>query len=324
MAITVRVNKVIGDENGLFASAMLRLFSLATNKEVLQVIDSSQKVDIQIEPQDYSFQTPSLSVRVNRTIGSYLPSGIDFSNRKNSPNQQPVGNARYSFYWTGENERPPQGKWDGYFTFDTEDFGGRNIYLPLWWITTTDLFGKRASPWLGRSVTLKELTSTRTPQFETREKFCVAFIGKAYSYRLHTLEALSKISRVDVFGPVNRRGARSNPESKLEIAKNYRFMLAFENDLYPGYVTEKAPEAWATGAIPLYYGMESEKYFNPTAMINALDFVSLSAFTSRVAEVNSSREKWTEIASQPLLQRTPSLEPAITRIREIIKPLLAG
>ena len=324
MAITLRVSGVIGDEDGQLASALVRIFSLATNTEVIPVIDPHQNVDIQVECQDYNFQTPSLSVRINRTIGSYLPSGIDFSNRKNSPNQQPVGNARFSFYWTGENERPPQGKWDGYFTFDTEDFGGRNIYLPLWWFTTTDLLGEHVSPWLGRSVTLKELTSKRTPQFETREKFCVAFIGKAYPYRLHAIEALSKISPVDVFGPVNRRGKRSNPDSKLEIAKDYRFMLAFENDLYPGYVTEKAPEAWATGAVPLYYGMESEKYFNPDAMINALDFPSLSAFTSRVAEVNSSREKWTEIASQPLLQRTPSLEPAITCIREIIKPLLAG
>lgn len=322
MSVTLRVHGVIGDEEGQFASAMLRLFTLATQSQVVQVFDSRQKVDIQIDAQDYNFQTPSLSVRFNRAISSYLPSGIDFSNRKNSPNQQPVGNARYSFYWTGENERPPQGQWDGYFTFDTEDFGGRNIYLPLWWITTTDLFGERRSPWLGKSVTLKELSSSRSTNFDSREKFCVAFIGKAYPYRLHAIEALSKIAPVDVFGPVNRRGKRSNPESKFETAKEYRFMLAFENDLYPGYVTEKAPEAWATGAVPLYWGMESEKYFNPSAMINALDFPSLSAFATRVAEVNDSSEKWSEIASQPLLQRLPSLEPAIARIREMIRPLI--
>lgn len=322
MSLTLRVQNVIGDEDRQFATAMIRLFSLAAKTDIVQIYDPHRKVDIQVEAQDYNFQTPALSVRISRAIGSYLPSGIDFSSRRNSPNQQPVGKAKYSFYWTGENERPPQGAWDGYFTFDTEDFGGRNIYLPLWWITTTDLFGERKSPWLGKSVTLKELTNRREANFFAREKFCVAFIGKAYPHRLHTIEALSKIAPVDIFGPVNRRGQRSNPESKLEIAKDYRFMMAFENDLYPGYVTEKAPEAWATGAVPLYWGMESEKFFNPNSMINALDFPSLSEFVARVREVNSSPEKWSEIASQPLLQRSPSLEPAIARIREIIRPLI--
>lgn len=322
MALTLRIQGIVGDEAGQFAAAMLKLFTLATESEVMLVSDLKSKVDIQVEQQDYSFQTPSLSVRLGRAISSYMPSGIDFSNRKNSPNQQPSGNAKYNFYWTGENERPPQGKWDGYFTFDTEDFDGRNVYLPLWWLTTTDLFGSNVSPWLGKAVTLKELTSSRRAQYESRHKFCVAFIGKAYPYRLHAIEALSRFGQVDVFGSVNRRGKRFKPESKIDIAKDYRFMFAFENDLYPGYVTEKAPEAWATGAIPLYWGLESDKYFNPKSMINALDFPSLASFAEHVAEVGSSPDKWTEIASQPLLQREPSLEQAINRIREILKPLI--
>ena len=42
------------------------------------------------------------------------------------------------------------------------------------------------------------------------------------------------------------------------VARNYRYFLCFENDLYPGYVTEKPIEAWASGSVPLWRGIDPD------------------------------------------------------------------
>ena len=176
----------------------------------------------------------------------------------------------------------------------------------------------KVSPWLGKSVTLEELTSHRNASYESRKKFCVAFIGKAYPFRMHSLSALSKIGKIDVYGGIARNPRRSDAVNKFEIAQDYRFFYAFENDLYPGYVTEKAPEAWATGAIPLYWGLDANKSLNPEAMINLTDFKTLEDFTKRVKEVDASKEKWNRIASQPLLLEKPTLDSIKNALRNAL------
>ena len=270
--------------------------------------DFRGSVDINIESVYGANTLPDLSSRAYRFMHSHMPNGIPFDGGKHTPNQQPSIRAKVNIFFTPENERPPEGNWDMYFSFDLHGFNSRNHYLPLWWITTTDLLFPKVSPWLGKSVTLDELTKHRVPDYENRTKFCVAFIGKAYPFRMHSLTALSKIGKVDVYGGLARNSKRSTDISKFEIGKKYRFFYAFENDLYPGYVTEKAPEAWATGAVPLYWGLDANKSLNPAALINLSDFSNLENYIERVREVNASRELWTSIASQPLIIQSPSLE----------------
>lgn len=265
-------------------------------------------VDVGIESVYGASSVPDLSSRVYRFMHSHLPGGIPFNGGKHTPNQQPSVKAKLNIFFTPENERPPEGIWNLYFSFDLHSFGGRNHYLPLWWITTTDLLFPKISPWLGKSVSINELSSAREPDYENRTKFCVAFIGKAYPFRMHSLTALSKIGKVDVYGELARNTKKFSEKSKFEIGKQYRFFYAFENDLYPGYVTEKAPEAWATGAIPLYWGLDANMSLNPNALINLADFSNLEDYIERVREVENSRDLWTSIASQPLLLQKPNLE----------------
>jgi hypothetical protein len=295
--------------------------SQVTNREVIQVTELDKHVDIEIEigiiTNNGIEVIPGFATRISRYIQSKSKSGIKFDGGKRTPNLQPRGKSKYSFYWTGENERPPEGTWDAYFTFDVHSFQGRNHYLPLWWITSSDVLVPTTSPYLGAPITTEELSSGRKVDFESRKNFCCAFIGKAYPFRMHALSALSEIENVDVFGGVGRRMV----SSKLEIAKEYRFVFAFENDLYPGYVTEKVFEAWATGAIPIYWGSDPEGYINPKAIINLADFANMEKFVEFIKEVNSNPVLWESIASQPLLLRKPSLESTIENTRKIISDL---
>ena len=307
-ALTLRFGHWSGP-GGVERDFFTKLISSVSGKSV-EIVDDNFRgnVDINIESVYGASSTPELKSRLYRFVHSHLPGGIPFEGGIHTPNQQPSTKAKLNIFFTAENERPPEGIWNLYFSFDSHSFGGRNHYLPLWWITTTDLLFPKISPWLGKSVTLDELATGRKPDYESREKFCVAFIGKAYPFRMHALSALSKIGKVDVYGGLARNTKKSENVTKFEIAKDYKFFFAFENDLYPGYVTEKAPEAWATGAVPLYWGLDQNKTLNPDALINLVDFSNLDEYVEKVKEVGASKEKWDAIASQPLLLKRPNLE----------------
>lgn len=308
----------VGEREQVFA----KLIELAIRRPVRILTDPSETPLIQIESVYNRPQIPNLMTRTYRFLASHTPGGIDFSKEVFSPNQQPSGNAKFNIFFTGENERPPFGAWDCYLSFDLDPLSGKNAYLPLWWLTSSDLIQPTVSPYLGKAITLEEMASPRVVRYETRKKFCVAFIGKAYPFRMQAIAALSRIGKVDVYGGISRNENSSKALEKFRTAQDYKFVFAFENDLYPGYVTEKAPEAWATGAIPLYWGLDSAKSLNPHALLNLMNFHSLEEYVCEVEKVAHSAERWSAIASQPLISEKPSLDKVIEVLQKALRPLI--
>jgi hypothetical protein len=134
---------------------------------------------------------------------------------------------------------------------------------------------------------------------------------------MQALNQISGIQNVEVYGAI----ARKDTLSKFKASKDFRFVFAFENDLYPGYVTEKVIEAWATGAIPLYWGSDPLGYINSEAIINLNEFDSFQHFIDRVAEVNQNRGLWEQIASQPILKKKPDLFEVNAVLKKALKVL---
>ena len=74
--------------------------------------------------------------------------------------------------------------------------------------------------------------------------------------------------KVDQYGGcfhnTERKQKRGNwHEEKLQIFHDYRFVLALENKIGPGYVTEKIWDALLARAIPLYWGTDDIYKFLP-------------------------------------------------------------
>ena len=272
-------------------------------KKLVLITDATSSVDIEISSVYGEPGPTDLKSKLIRLFHSKTPGGVPFGSWAKGFNLQPNPTAKVNIFFTGENERPPYGDWDAYLSFDLHDFGSKNAYLPLWWVTCTDLAGPKSAPYLDEVIKVENLLSSRKPNIKSRNRFCVAFIGKAYPFRMQALSALSEIQKVEVFGAI----ARKDVKSKFKESQNYKFVFAFENDLYPGYVTEKVIEAWATGAIPLYWGSDPAKYINPKAVINLADFDSMREFVDFVKEVNDDSKLWEEIASQPILLKRPDL-----------------
>jgi hypothetical protein len=290
-------------------SFLSRLVTEAVGGPVEIVSDSRARVDLQFT----SVQVPlvrRMTDQGRRIVETRLPRRKSARDKRWSrENPQPVGEAGAHIWFTGENVRPPVGSWDGYLTYDLDPLGGRNSYLPLWW-HSVGLLGSSSSIFTSNMPSCEQLAAPRDTG-APRPKFACAFINNPEPIRLHAIRALAAVGDVDVFG---RSTGRPIPD-KAAVARDYRFVLCFENDVYPGYVTEKPLEAWATGAVPLWRGSDPAGYLNPLAMINAVDYPSLADFVDAAAEVDRSPDAWSAMAAQPIITRRPDLRPATDLIR---------
>lgn len=202
-----------------------------------------------------------------------------------------------SMWVTFENRRPPEQYFQRSLSFDLDSFSGKNLYLPLW-LTYIDFLGTSGS-WVRHRVTQDKLLEKRKRK-SIEKKFACAFINNPNPVRLRAIHELSKIGPVDVFG----RYTNKYVDNKIEKSEEYLFSVCFENDIYPGYITEKPLEAWLGDTVPLYWGNDAAGYLNSSGMINLHDFSSMKDFCSYVGEVFSKKKLYDEIYFQPFLQKT--------------------
>lgn len=236
------------------------------------------------------------------------------------PPSAPAADARVSIWFTGENQRPALGAWDLRLSFDADSTRLANRYLPLWWLQFPELLApcvpvQRGEQRLGRPLTLDEVLAPRPATRAGRERFACAFIGNPEPLRLQAVQALSAIGPVDVYGAAVGRPVRT----KQEVSRRYRFELCFENSFAPGYVTEKAFDAWGGGAVPLWCGLDPHGFLNPLALVNYAALPGMDEFCARVEQLDRDPAAWEAIASQPLLLRRPS----VAGVRAAIGALLA-
>jgi hypothetical protein len=294
------------------------LIRLSSGQEVEVVQDFETVVDLEITgpyggtSDDY--KTP-FGKRVARFGYVTFTKGRHLKSRKLATGVQPSKRARKNFWFSGENVRPPQGDWDLYLGFDNNLDSSRSVYFPLWFLTSTNLFKcVKKSYWGFEIPTIQQLLEPRDFEYK-KKKFAAAFLGKSYPMRLHAIEALSRISDVDVYGNAARRPV-ADPS---KVATNYNFVLCLENDVYPGYVTEKPFEAYLSGAIPLYYGIDNLGFLNEKSMINLMSYPNMADWAKRVREVSENIDEYKFIYEQPLLQKLPTLDVAIAKIQHILK-----
>jgi hypothetical protein len=227
---------------------------------------------------------------------------------------QPLKNARKNVWYTGENERPPFGEWDAYFSFEIDSMRGKNIYWPQAWLATNLLFPNLTkTPW-NSTIFRFDKAIRDTSQLSNKRKFACAFIGKIHPTRLHMLKLLSEMGKVDIFGEASRRKV----ESKIEIARSYKFLICPENDLYPGYVTEKPVEAYVSTCIPLYSGIDSFGILNSKALVNYANMHSQEEFFNSVRELHTNRDQYESVYSERLFKKRPRLENAVAKIKELL------
>ena len=280
----------------------------AVYEDTVQIVkDPDTKVDLEI----FSVfpKKPTLAYRGLRKYGLVKDAIV------NPIESQVQTNAHRKIWFTGENVKPPiPDGFDAYLSYESNEYHSKNIYLPLWvlnlnWFGHTGVHGFTSS-----NPTQEELLSSRSPErldLDVRTG-CCAFIGVMENTRRNALFEISKIMDTEVYGAsVGKR-----VKDKIEVANNYRFILAFENSISQGYVTEKLLEAQLTNAFPLYWGPRKIDYFNAERYINFSNFNGLSDFLEEIRRLDQNPEELIHKLSQPVLSEKFDFDSVIHKLRE--------
>lgn len=211
-------------------------------------------------------------------------------------------------FFTGEILAPDFNECDYGISFPEIEFGDRYISSRGKW-TYYDKIMKRE-------------------QFDSSEmfnrKFCNFYYSNAHrgegaKIRIDFCKRLAEYKHIDCPGAVlhnmpDNVGLRTDWRKyldaigqKLDIVKNYKFTIAFENAIADDYITEKLTEPMIVGSIPIYYGAPNVgDYYNTKAFINCNDFSSFDDVIDRVRELDCNKQAYMD-----MLMEKPVLGPNV-------------
>lgn len=251
----------------------------------------------------------------------FSDSSIEFSSQAegadvvvNSVFGSPYLNAPITIFFTGESRK--SGYTDGQILlgFDRTDEGSKIFRLPLWY-TYINWWPDKFFPeqLVGDPKYILDMNELMSPTNKTvedfmgRKMFCSMVVTNATDIRMSAYQSLSNIDRVDGYGMMFNNYYTGN---KMDILRNYKFNICFENTLSDGYVTEKLFEARLSGCIPVYWGDNmSHDDFNPRCFIDFTSMDSYEQLQDRVSKIYSSDQAMVEMISEPMFISTPSLDP---------------
>jgi hypothetical protein len=277
------------------------------------LIESSLGVNVTITPQDKS---PDILIQSVYAQNALHKLHNDIRSKKNSFLLDTKNDRCLKIWFTAENLRPPISGFSLYISFDTDNFFNTNYYFPgaiscLDWFSQNHISSQshiRTGFKIPPDLTIVKRVSTTSK----RKKFACAFVGNPEPIRMRAIQALNRIAPVDLFGKASGHVV----QSKSEVALDYQFMICFENEVYPGYITEKPIESWALGCIPIWRGQDPNRILNPKALVNAGN-LSISELTNTIAKIYASRSNVDSISSEPIFLKKPSIEPLMQSIRNI-------
>ncbi len=135
------------------------------------------------------------------------------------------------------------------------------------------------------------------------------------------LSALRTVMEVDCYGrafPPQESHGSNRDFLKRDVCRDKQFCLCPENSMNPGYYTEKIPEAFACGCIPITWCDSNVSHdFNPNAIINMAEYASIG-YAAGLREALQPKALQA-IREQPLLLQRPSLD----GIKEFLRRILS-
>lgn len=225
-------------------------------------------------------------------------------------------NKTKKIFYTGENKRPNFNDCDYSFTFDFDDYNGKNIRIPLYYFYI-DWFNTKT--W-GNPQYLIHPSKLEQNEFiqKPKNKFCATVFSNPVPIRTALLSYFNKYKKIDGYGaPFNNKS--DGEYVKYQILSEYKFSICPENSSYDGYYTEKLLHAKTAGTIPIYLADKGvNRDFNTKSFINIADFNNLEDLLNRIIEIDNNNELYNEIKNQPLFTNPISLDIIKQSIRKII------
>jgi hypothetical protein len=142
-----------------------------------------------------------------------------------------------------------------------------------------------------------------TPPKQKTKNICM-FISSPVnnSGRLEYILELMKFINIDSYGRWMRNCEIQNDKgyiSKMDIIRQYRFTIAFENVIGEDYVTEKFYEPLLTGSVPVYMGAPNIERFSPgkSSYIDVNDYSDPQKLAMKIKEYCNNDELYNKLLS---------------------------
>lgn len=175
----------------------------------------------------------------------------------------------------------------------------------------------------GSFYSLEDLMKPQGNKFLKKKRNICLFAGHLNEPRRSIYLNLSKYFKIDGFGPYfdkNIKDHNSSNFKKIDIMKEYAFNLCPENSLYPGYYTEKIPDAFLGKCLPISWADQNiNQDFNSKSFVNLLDYSK--AKYEDICELLKDDVFLKKFSNEPLLINKPDLSKEIIFVEKILKSL---
>jgi len=231
------------------------------------------------------------------------------------------GPAKVVLYHTTENSRYEPA--DFTIGFDLSITNERHFRMPLWWASidwSRHGVSNVPTPRIRKLIDIETLMQPLGEDVLQRPRRAAFFTTHMLEPRKTIFSDLSAAIEIDGYGPYFHTRIKDHNGSgifKDDVLKNYMFNLCPENSMYPGYYTEKVPEAFAAGCIPITWADQNvAREFNPGAFINLADFAATGYRDGFKQALRA--ESVARLVSTPLLDKAPDFAGLLRFVEQIV------
>ena len=245
--------------------------------------------------------------------------GKAIGSAKGKKDRQPL-----TLFHTQENERHDYLPTDYSISFDLGVLSEKHFRLPYWmemldW--SHEGISGNSNPRYGELLQIATLMTPLGSRYLNRNGACALLSSHLREPRGSLFSALEKIVPTQGFGAFFNKDIKDHHSSgflKKDILQEFSYNLCPENGLYPGYYTEKIPEAFNTGCLPITWADENISVdFNPKAFLNMQPLFK-NNFEDLPA-IFSNKENLESFQSQALLLKKPSIEPLKQFLQRVLE-----
>lgn len=203
-------------------------------------------------------------------------------------------------FLTGENVEPEMDGCEFAIGYSTLVEHPAFLRLPLW-VVENRAFG------YGPERLVKAPDTDWERVADAKTGFCAFLSSWSVGFRNAIAGRLARIGRVDSAGSVmNTMGGWRVPSEPNRLAgkaaflKRYKFTLAVENTIWPGYQTEKLVDPMHADSVPIYVGdPQASATFDPASYIDLARFGSLTEMLEYVREIEADRTRYVAMLAAP-------------------------
>jgi alpha(1,3/1,4) fucosyltransferase len=203
-------------------------------------------------------------------------------------------------FLTGENFEPHMSTCDFAITFSALVDHENHLRLPLW------VYENRA--WgFGPERLIKSPDTDWDRIADQKTKFCNFVYLHPVPFRDAIFRRLSAYKPVDSAGDhLNNMNGWTVPMSpsrvaaKVDFFRSYKFTLAAENAIWPGYMTEKLVDPMLAHSIPIYVGdPQAQLSFDTSSYVDFARFQDIKQMLEFVREADNDRALYLKLLAAP-------------------------